>query len=77
MYKSPILSYNRYKYEDARGYDIFSNEKKNNRNLADLRIKDKENHWEKLVNNVEGNFILFYFYYYYLYLLYLFTIIYM
>ena len=59
MYKSPILSYNRYKYEDARGHDILSNEKKNNRNLDDVRIKHKHNNWEKLANNVQGNFYFF------------------
>jgi len=56
MYKHPILSYNRYKYEDKRGHDIFSNENQPNRNLDNIRIKHKENEWEKLGNNVEGIF---------------------
>lgn len=57
MFKSPIISYNRYKYEDKRGHDIFSNEEKPNRNLDDIRIKHKENEWEILRKNVEGKII--------------------
>jgi len=56
MFKHPILSYERYKHEDIRGYDIISLDKKNERNLNDIRIKDKETSWQKIVNNVDGNF---------------------
>lgn len=56
LYKHPILSYNRYKYEDQRGHNLFSNEQQENRNLADIRIKHKDNHWEQLAKNVEGKF---------------------
>lgn len=54
LYKNPVLSYERYKHQDARGYDIISLDNKNERNLNDIRIKDKESSWQKIVNNVEG-----------------------
>ncbi len=59
MYKHPILSYNRYKYEDARAYNIFSNEKQNKRNLDDIRIKHRENPYEQLANDVKGSLLFF------------------
>ncbi len=58
MFKHPILSYDRFKHEDKRGYDIISLDKKNERNLNDIRVKNKETSWEHIVNNVDGkNFI--------------------
>ena len=60
MYKNPILSYNRYKNEDARGYNIISVEKQNKQNLEGVRIKHKDSNWDKIVQNVVGIFILIY-----------------
>ncbi len=53
--KHPTLSYNRYKYEDLRGYDIISLDNRNERNLENVQIKDKETSWQKIVKNVGGN----------------------
>lgn len=54
MNPHPRLSYNRYKYEDRRGYDILSLDKIKDRDYTGLNIKDKETSWQQLVNNVEG-----------------------
>lgn len=57
MRKHPILSYERYKHQDVRGYDIISLDNQNERNLNSIRIKDKESSWQKIVKNVDGNLI--------------------
>lgn len=57
MRKNPVLSYERYKHQDVRGYDIISLDKGNEENLNDVRIKDKETSWQKIVKNVDGNLI--------------------
>ena len=56
MYKHPILSYNRYKNEDARGYDIISVENQKKQNLDNVRIKHRDSTWDKIVENVDGKF---------------------
>jgi len=55
MHKNPILSYERYKHQDVRGYDIISLDNRNDQNLNDVRVKDKESTWQKIVKNVDGN----------------------
>jgi len=54
IHKHPILSYERYKHEDARGYDIINLDKKNERDFNEVRLKDKETSWQKIVNNLDG-----------------------
>jgi hypothetical protein len=63
IFKHPILSYNRYKNEDERGYNIISVEKQNNQNLDGLRIKHKDTNWEKIVENVVGIYLIYLFIY--------------
>jgi len=57
MRKHPILSYDRYKHEDNRGYDIISLDNQNEKNLNAVRIKDKESSWQKIVKNVDGKIL--------------------
>lgn len=59
MHKHPVLSYERYKHQDVRGYDIISLDNRNAQNLNDVRIKDQETSWQKIVRNVDGNLFLF------------------
>lgn len=54
IHKHPILSYERYKHEDARGYDIINLDKKVERDFNEVRLKDKETSWQKIVNNLDG-----------------------
>ncbi len=58
LHKNPLLSYERYKHQDVRGYDIINLDNRNERNLNDVRIKDKESSWQKIVKNVDGSFII-------------------
>lgn len=55
--ENPKLSYNRFKHQDNRGYDIINMDNLQENPKNRVYTKDKETTWEKIVNNVEGIFI--------------------
>lgn len=54
MFKNPILSYNRYKNIDDRGYNIISIENQEKTNLEGMRIKHKDTGWDTIKENADG-----------------------